>query len=95
MNSMKGTTLNIRALLHAISAGLMAIAVGTVIFVGLPPDVTADVVASAGLGQIVIETYLASTTVGQSALGMFDSRWEADEAEHGRVEPEPDEPRAA
>ena len=70
--------MNIRALLHAIQTGLAAIVAGAVIFVGLPPDVTADVVAAATLGEIVIGSYLASTTVGASALAYFYDDEESD-----------------
>lgn len=82
--------MNVRALLHAIQTGLAAIVAGAVIFVGMPPDVTADVVAAATLGEIVIGSYLASTTVGESAIAHMMGSWETED-----VGDEPDEPRAA
>ena len=58
--------MNLRAALHAVVAACLAISAGTVVLAGLPEVWAHNVVATSALIGIVLETYLASTSTGES-----------------------------
>ena len=55
---------NLRAWLHALNAGLAAIAGGTVIFSGLDADTIKLIVGICALTNIILGSYLSSTSSG-------------------------------